>query len=320
MLAAALCAASAPTAGLARQIAIGPPSFQADASRSYDTELLNRLASGQYEPEDLSRLAWLTVLQSLAMQSDVERALAGSPTGNQLDAEIITLRNAADSLYEDFRSSDTSAANQRLLFDQVQVAYRQLQSTLGEFPGLSNRAAMRLEQVGQLLDATNHLMGVVEASQPGPTAAPSNQALDLVTLKRQSRLAANALVVLIDKTTDAELRLAAGDDALPELDELWTLLHDFNRSLAFEPAYASVVGDLHAIRRQAERIESMTLRPGWPPDLREGWRAAHAYIKAMSDEFGMPRTLELSTPPRSQPHPRGEPAPGTATRIYRGSP
>jgi hypothetical protein len=298
----------------ARQIAIGPPSSQADAATSYDTDLLNRLTmTGQFQPEDLARLARLTVLQALAMQADIQRASPGSITGGQLEADIATLRNAADSFYEDVRSTGTDETDpdrQRLLYYQMQVAYRQLDSALSQFPGVSTRATMRLQDVGRMIDLTSNIMSAIEAGEPGPVVPPLNQTLDLPTLKRQSRLAANSLVRLIQEARLQKPR-SPGDDPVPALEELWTSLHEFNRSLDLEPSFAEAETALRAIRRQANRLESRLSRLAWPALQLASWRSARASIKELADDFGMPRTLDRSLPP----DPQGE---GTRTRIYRG--
>jgi hypothetical protein len=358
VLAAGVWSAQVARPGLAQYIALGPPSFQADAARSYDTDLLNRLAlTGQYEPEDPSRLAWLSVLQSFAMQADVDRALPWSPTRDGINAGISALRSAADSFYADVSPtgpSDISPTQQWLSFDEMQLTYSELGATFADFPGLSNRAAMRLFQVGRMIDATNFVMSAIAADALGPTVLLSDRVLDLDMLKRQSRLAANDLVALVAKAGAAKLPAQAGDDPLPSLNELWTMLHDFNQSLALsgvprsgegeppgeplsdparqeprppkitrghlEPAYPDIVQSLRAVRRQASRIESTITRLQWPADLLREWRKIQGYINGMSDEFGLTRSLDLSMAPRPRAQPERTPAGRSATRIYRGSP
>jgi hypothetical protein len=320
-LVAATCAVLGARTGVAQQIAIGPPSFQADAVRSYDNDLLNRLElSGQYEPEDLSRLTWLSVLQSYVMQADVHNTLRGTPAGDMLETDISTFRDSADGLLEDLNSTDTSTtASQRFLFDQMQSAYGQLDLTLGGFPGVSNRAMPRLERVARMINATNFVMDSIDAGQEDFVPLPPDRALDVATLKTLSRLAANELVAFIEKARTAQPQPPAADDPMPALHELWTKLNDFNRSLALEPAYTDAKRPFSAIVRATNAVDAKISRLGWSALLRQPWHDARALISAMADEFRLPRTVQIGSPPRLGAQPARMLAASAATRVYRGS-
>ena len=67
-------------------IVTGIPSFEARGARSIENEILSRLAaSGLYQPDDLPRLARLTVLESIAMVAGVRADLPDTSIGSRLE-------------------------------------------------------------------------------------------------------------------------------------------------------------------------------------------------------------------------------------------
>ncbi len=126
-------------AAQAQIIAVGPPSFQAYPSRSYETDLLNRLAlsGGQYSPDDLVPLVRLTWLESMSMLAVLRHDVPRSPLFDQLEAEIQTFWIVAEDLDASLRSAaaeDTAPERLGQLYEQIDISYRQLAGTLGEFP------------------------------------------------------------------------------------------------------------------------------------------------------------------------------------------
>ncbi len=78
------------------------PAFQAPASDSLEAEMLSRLAlTGEYQPDDLPRLARLAVLESISMLVNVRADLPDSVLGNQLDQEITALWNGSQDFLRD---------------------------------------------------------------------------------------------------------------------------------------------------------------------------------------------------------------------------
>ena len=73
---------------IAQQIQNRLPGLQAPASDNLESQILGRLSiTGQFQPEDLPRLARLTVLESISTLVNIRDDLRDSPLGNRLESE-----------------------------------------------------------------------------------------------------------------------------------------------------------------------------------------------------------------------------------------
>ena len=160
---AVLCLIDLPQPVAAQQIQTRLPALQAPVSDNLEAQVLGRLsATGQYQPDDLPILARLAVLDSIAMMSNVRTDLRDTPAGSRLEGEIAAFWDSAQVLYEDFSSAPLDLTTlSRHQADSVDVlaAFRRLESTLGEFPEVSNGAAERLRDLSRLLGAMSSVMG-----------------------------------------------------------------------------------------------------------------------------------------------------------------
>ena len=170
----------------AQNIVSRPPSFQAPGQRSLQNEILDRLATtGQFQPDDVPRLARLVVLNSMAMLVDVRADLNQTTIGNDLGADIIDLSEASELYYESVSATSLDSpdiARALQLYEAVEQSYRRVDSTLGELPGLSRQAAVRLRDVSRLLNVLSPVNAQLEANLPAtfPVPVPRSNELDKV--------------------------------------------------------------------------------------------------------------------------------------------
>ena len=180
-LAALLVLACAAVAA-AQDIQARLPAFQAPASDSLQSEMMSRISlSGQLQPGDLARLSRLAVLNSISMLVNVRADLPNSPAGYRLDQELSALWNSSEAFYEVVSTSPLDAesvAQAQYWLEAVLAAQRRVESSLGEFPGLSPRAADDLQSLSRLLGPIGSAMGSLEsalADAAGPAAEPAFQ-------------------------------------------------------------------------------------------------------------------------------------------------
>jgi hypothetical protein len=360
LLASAAAMLTSRDTALGQIIAIGPPSFQTASGTSLQEQILDRIAStGQYQPGDLANLARITVLQSIAMFSDLSNDLTGSPAGVRLEAEASALWQAGVSFDEVLRPSRpepsvasrgslypapetaylevestlagasvddiidpsapdlTSPARTQFLYDELQTAYRQLESTLGEFPGLSNRAASRLDDIGRMMGTMSVMMSTSAESAIQPRAKRS---LDLDALAIQLRMLANAIVNLNASTQEPALKRAVPTELRAQLDEVLALIEDLNGTLPLGPTTAEIVPAFHTIARRMARSEATIVRPDSPPQLQRPWRSVRTRMNVISDELGLPRVIDLAPPARPVARRAAPPRDRPGPVIYRGDP
>ena len=166
-----------------------PPSFQAPGQRSLQNEMFDRLTTtGQFQPDDLPRLARLVVLNSIAMLVDVRADLDQTTIGNNLGADIIDLSEASELYYEIVSTTSLDPpdiARALQLYEAVEQSYRQIDSTLGELPGLSSQAAVHLRDVSRLLDVLSPVNAQLEATLPATIPVPVTRSTGPNKVQRQ---------------------------------------------------------------------------------------------------------------------------------------
>jgi hypothetical protein len=304
-------------------IAIGPPSFQSNSYPSFEREILYRLSlGGAYQPDDLATLARLTVLESIAMLADIHADLPYNITAYQLEGQISLLGAAAQALYESVNSSPLNMpalTRAGLWFDELQAAYGRVDSMLGQFRGLSDRAATHLGDVARLSAAIAAVMRAAE-SELSANVPLTGRSSDMSALGTQARLLANEITGIIQNVKRSKHQGSAWDNVSRDLAELVAVVQDFNRVLAQSATNQEIESAFRAVRRRMWQAEARIAQLGWPPDLDRAWRGARARLNVITDGLGLPRVIARAQ--RSRPD---DPAPSAtpekpATQIYRGPP
>jgi hypothetical protein len=280
-------------------IAIGEPSFQARASRSLENDILSRLsATGLYEPDDLPRLARLTVLESISMLETIRNDLRNTVIGPQLEAEIANLWDTGEAFYESTATApddlESLARSQNLMLD-LGTAYRQLQVTADAIPGLPARFTFHLQDVSRLLGATRSVMDATGANllvAPRP-AEPERGAI----LRGLHEQAAALIKDLADLVRDASKSLperSSQNALVGDVRDLLDLVRGFDRMLAVQASDRDIRESFRLALRLLRRLDSEIVRRNWPAPLRLQWRDVRARMNAISDEFGLPRMITVT--------------------------
>jgi hypothetical protein len=271
------------------------PAFQAPASDSLESEMLSRVSlTGQFQPDDLPRVARLAVLNSISMLVNVRADLPDSVLGNQIDQEITGLWNSSQAFYEVVStppSDAASVARAQFLLAEVDAGYRRLASSLGELPGVSDRAADNLRSFSRLLGPVNSLMGTLEADVASQAQPTPERPLSLDSLRREAQIVANLLVPLIGKAGDVGRGRPGRDALITDLTDLLDRLQGFCRLLSIEPPLAEIQGSFRDARRQMWRTESRLLHVEWRASLEPPWRDVRQRMNALSDALGLPRVI-----------------------------
>jgi len=282
---------------IAQQIQNRLPGFQAPVSDNLESQILQRISvTGEYQPEDLPRLARLTVLESIATLVNIRDDLRDSPLGIRLESEATSLWDASEVFSETVSSAPldlTTLSRAQSEYVDVGTAYRQLEATMGELPGASVRDANHLQAVTSLLSATNEVTGEMEANLLRTVPLPVDRSLDLDLMREQSRRLANDLVVLIGKVRDSRGGRAERDGVLDDLNGMLAQIQDFGRKLSLELTYKELQESFRVIRRRLWHVEAKIIPLGWPAELQRQWRGVREQTNAISDDFGLPRVIVL---------------------------
>jgi hypothetical protein len=323
IFAAALAVSACATNAAAQIIAIGPPSFQSYDYPSVETLILDRLAlGGQYNPGDLGTLSHLIVLESIAMLADIQTDMPNSVTGVHLDGEIRQLWDAAATFEESVSATPLdmkTLTRVQPLYNDLQAAYEDVESSLAGAAGVSNRAAAHLRGITSLTAASSTMMRAIESDLLAAAPPPVQPSDDFDSLKKNALLLANQIVALVANVKASKHQGSGWGAVTKDLDELFTLVQSFERTLSSQPSTEVIKVSLHAVRRRLWRVEARIARLGWPTDLARQWRAVREQLSAISDELGLPRVIDLAPEARPLLQPA---APGSSkkstTRIYRG--
>jgi len=283
---------------IAQQIQNRLPGLQAPVSDNLESQILGRISvTGEYQPEDLPRLARLTVLESISTLVNITDDLRDSPLGIRLESEATSLWDASQVFSETVSSGPldlTTLSRAQSDYVDVGAAYRQLKATMGELPGASVRAADNLQAVTSLLSATNEVAGAMEADLLRTVPLPVDRSLDLDQMREQSQRLANDLVVLIGKVSDPRGGGARRDGVLEDLNGMLTLVQDFGRRLPLQLAFKELQESFRVIRRRMWHVEAKIFALEWPADLQRQWRLVRERTNAISDDFGLPRVIVLA--------------------------
>src|SRR5438067_7481781 len=140
--------------------------FEIAPAGSLEEELLNRLSvTGQYQSRDLPRLARLTLLETIAMYENLRADLRQTMSGARLEGEMSMLWDAAELFYvsANYPPPDLAGLNRsRALLADVNAAYLQIDSSLGQLPGQSPRAAFHLRDISRLLPVMNQVFEAID--------------------------------------------------------------------------------------------------------------------------------------------------------------
>jgi hypothetical protein len=297
-----LVLAGGPTAASAQDFQTRLPAFQAPASDSLQSEMMSRISlSGQLQPGDLARLSRLAVLNSISMLVNVRADLPNSPAGNRLNQEITSLWDSSEAFYEVVSEApldSESVAQAQYWLEAIFAAQRHVESSLGEFPGLSPRAAGDLQSLSRLLGPIGSAMGSIESNLQGAAGPAAERPVSLDSLRRNAQLVANDIVSLIGKAGEAGRGRPARDAVVTELTDLLERVQAFSRLLAIQPSQKAVQDSFRIARRQMWRVEARITHLDWRAGIERPWRDVRDQMNAVSNELGLPRVIEIAPPSR----------------------
>jgi hypothetical protein len=277
-------------------IAVGPPSFQSNAYSSFEDDMVKRIAvTGQMQPDDLPNLTRLMTLQSVAMLADIHADMPGTLTGNRLEGQIRQLWDATEVMSDTVGTSpldSQSLARVEEKYADVEKAYRELESTLGELPGLSNRASAHLRGLSQLTAATSSVMRAIEVDLNAPTRVATPRRPNIEKLRTQARLLSNDIVGLVAKLKSSKQRGPRWDAVVRDLDELFGSTQGFQSMLSPLASTEQIRSSYRAIRRQVTRVEARIAQLGWPTEFARTWRGVRDRMNDINDEVGLPRIID----------------------------
>jgi hypothetical protein len=269
--------------------------FEIAPAGSLEWEMLDRSSvTGQYQTGDLSRLARLTVLESIAMYENLRADLRGTAMGARLEGEMTAVWDAAELFYLSASSPPVDTASlmrTRALLADVGAAYRQVDATLGQLPGISPSAAFHLQDIGRLLPVMNSAFDAIETDLLSRATPPVDRSPDLTALRERTGLLAGDLRGLIQKVSDSKPVPAGRDDLIHELNGLLELVQGFDQMMAAETSTRDFVESLRLMRSRMWRVEAWTVRLAGIPELSRRWQQVRQRINAISDEFGLPRVI-----------------------------
>ncbi|MGP0069600.1 MAG: hypothetical protein ACLQGP_39120 [Isosphaeraceae bacterium] len=271
--------------------------FEIAPAGSLEWDILDRLAATrQYEPGDLPRLARLTVLESIAMYENLRSDLRETSLGARIEGEMSRLWDAAElfSVSANYPPPDLAGLNRtRAMLADVNVAFRQVDSSLGPISGSSPVAAIHLQDIARLLPVMNALFEAVDAEAAPPVLVPVDREAELAALRDQSRGLAEDLGGYIAELNKAIPVPADRDALIADANGLLDLLQGFDRTLVADPSNRDLVDSLRLVRRRMWSVESRIVRIDGAPALRRRWRQVRQRIDALSDRFGLPRVIAL---------------------------
>jgi hypothetical protein len=304
-------------------IAVGPPSFQSNAYPSLQTDIVQRIATtGQMQPGDLPNLTRLMALQSVAMLAEIRADMPGSLTGNRLEGQVRQLWDATQVMSETVGTAPLDSQALNLVqekYADVENAYRQVESTLGELPGISNRASAHLRGLSQLTAATGSVMLAIEADLPAPVRLAPERQPDMEQLRTQARLLSNDIVGLAAKVKSSKQRGSGWDTVVRDLDELFGSTQDFQHALSPVSSTEQIQSSFRAIRRRVSRVEARIAQLGWSADLARSWRGMRDILNQINNEVGLPRVIDRASTVRPSAVTAAGSAARPVARIYRGS-
>jgi hypothetical protein len=285
------------------QVQHRPPGFQAPGNDSLETEVLARLSqTGQYQPDDLPRLARLAVLESISMLVNVRADLPNSVAGNQLEEELTALWNDSQAFYEFVSTAPSddaaSVARAGALLAVVDAGYRQIQGSLGALPGLSDRAADDMKSLSRLLGDVDSIMGTLESNAANQALPAQQPPARSDTLRGEAQIAANLVVALIGKVAEAGRGRPGRDALITDLTDMLDRLQGFCRLLSLDPPFAEIQADFRENRRQLWRTESRLVHLEWRAGLEPSWRLVRERMNGISDALGLPRVIVPAPSPR----------------------
>ncbi len=278
-------------------------SFEIAPAGSLEEELVNRLAmTQQFQSSDLPWLARLTVLETIAMYQNVRVDLRLTSIGARLEGEMSTLWDAAQIFYINvsYPPPDLAGLNRsRALLDDVGAAFRQVDSTLGQLPGYSPRAAFHLGDLERLFPVMTAVFNAIDAEVGEPAAAPTGPAPELVAIREQARRLSEGLRDLIGAVNEARPAATDRPSLVADLNGLLDLVQGFERTLSAAPSNQDLVAALRPLRSRVWSVEARIVRIPGTPELTRRWQQVRQRIDALSDDFGLPRILSLGPADRA---------------------
>ncbi len=272
-------------------------SFEIAPAGSLEEELLNRLSvTQQYQPGDLPRLARLTLLETIAMYQNVRADLRLTSIGGRLEGEMSTLWEAAELFYVNasYPPPDLAGLNRsRALLEDVNAAYQQVDSTLGQLPGLSQRAAFHLRDLSRILPVMDSVFDAIDADVAEPVAAPEDRTRELATIREHSGLLSESLRNMVQTVKDAKPAPTDRESLVADLNGLLDLVQGFDRMLAAAPSTQDLVASLRPLRSRVWSVENRIARIPGVPELARRWGPVRQRFDVLSDDFGLPRVISL---------------------------
>src|SRR5262249_29094645 len=144
----------------------------------------------------------------------------------------------------------------RALTADVTAAYQQVDATLGQFPGLSPRAALHLQELARLLPVMDSILDATEARLAATVATPVARTWDPTALREGARRLVEDLRSLVQAVNESNPAPAGRDDLIEDLNGLLDLIQGFDRMLSAEPSPSDLVESLRLVRSRTRPVEA----------------------------------------------------------------
>ncbi len=253
-------------------------SFEQRLVRQLDTSTASRA-------EDLPELARLLLLEAISMREHVRRELRGTLSGVRLLEKCDAVWQSA-AVFDEMAGAMAAGEPLGLLpqaaLADLERATADLSADLGAVPGIARPAAYRLDRVARLLGEIRPRIG---AAAPVPASNPPGDVREVF------RPAARLLVQQLDDF----LGLLKSSDLRPGVEQLRALADGFERLLSGRPSFDDLQTAFRPVRLQALPVNALVRGRAVPVDVRTRWRAIQDGIDRLSERFGFPRVIELTT-------------------------
>jgi hypothetical protein len=186
-----------------------------------------------------------------------------------------------------------SVTNSRIQLADLGDAYRQVNVTLGSLPGLSPRAAYHLQAISALLPTMNDVLDAMTADVVGTVSAPAPRTIDLAAVREAVRRLIQDLSGLIQRIRSGRLTPLERDGLIGDLNGLLDLVQGFDRMLSAEPSFRDLLRSLRLVRDRVGLVETRIARLAGTSEVSRQWRALRQQLNDLSDEFGLPRVINV---------------------------
>ncbi len=139
----------------------------------------------------------------------------------------------------------------------------------------------------------NSAFEAIDAEVNTPIVAPVARGPDFASIREQSRRLAEDIRSFVAGVTEAKPAPVDSAALISDLNAMLELVRGFDRTLDSRPSTSDLVASLRVVRRRMWAVEARIAQTSGTRALRSRWRPIRLQIDAMSDDFGLPRVINL---------------------------